>query len=179
MLQPTVRRTWAPRGQTPVLKSWDRHDRLTVTSAITVSPVRHRLALYWQLQRSNVCGLDTTSFIRQLRRATGKRLLVILDRLAAHRTAAKLLASPPGADTFDISPCSSKRSPYRIEWLPGYAPELNPVEHVWGHTKHDDLANYIPDDIDALAADLDTSLGHTSTDQSLLRGFFRFAKLKL
>lgn len=174
MLQPTVRRTWAPRGQTPVLKSWDRHDRLSVTSAITISPVRHRLALYWQMQQANVCGVDTTRFIRQLRRATGKRLLVILDRLNAHRTAARLLNN-----TFDTSPFSSKRRPYRIEWLPAYAPDLNPVEHVWGHTKHDDLANYIPDDIQALALDVDTSLAHTSTDQSLLRGFFRFSEIKL
>lgn len=171
MLQPTVRRTWAPKGQTPVMKSWDRHDRLSVTAAITVSPVRHRLALYWQLQRANVCAIDVTRFLRNLRRATGQRLLVILDRLNAHRTAARLLT----ADTWDRSPLSS----YRIEWLPGYAPELDPVEHVWGHTKHDDLANYIPEDLNALAADLDTSLAHTSTDQLLLRSFFRHAHLKL
>ncbi len=63
--------------------------------------------------------------------------------------------------------------------LPSYAPELNPVEHVWGHTKHDDLANYIPEDIEVLAADVDNSLGHTSSDQSLLRGFFRLSKLRL
>lgn len=175
MLQPTVRRTWAPKGQTPILKSWDRHDKLSVSAAITVSPVQHRLALYWRLQRDNVHAPDVGSFIRQLRRATGKRLLVILDRLNAHRTAARLLLQSPSVGTLDISPLSS----YRIEWLPGYAPELDPVEHVWGHTKHDDLANYIPDDLEALAADLDTSLGHTSIDQKLLRGFFRYARLKL
>lgn len=28
-----------------------------------------------------------------------------------------------------------------------YAPDLNPVEHVWKHTKYDELANYIPDDL--------------------------------
>ncbi len=171
MLQPTVRRTWAPKGRTPVLKSWDRHDRLSVTAAITVSPARHRLGLYWRLQRSNVRAPDTMRFIRELRRATGKRLLVILDRLNAHRSAARLLR----ADTTDASPFSA----CRIERLPAYAPELDPVEHVWGHTKHDDLANYIPEDINALAVDLDTSLAHTSTDQALLRGFFRHAKLKL
>lgn len=171
MLQPTVRRTWAPKGQTPVMKSWDRHDRLSVTAAITISPARHRLALYWHFQRENVRGPDTTRFIRALRRATGKRLLVILDRLNAHRTAARLL----DADTCDLSPGST----YRLAWLPGYAPELDPVEHVWGHTKHDDLANSVPEDLSALAADLDTSLGHTSTDQSLLRGFIRHPQLPL
>jgi len=171
MLQPTVRRTWAPWGETPVLKTWDRHDRLSVTSAITIAPFRHRLTLYWWLQSENVCGLDVARFLRQLRRATGRRLLVILDRLNAHRTAARLL----DADVLDLSP----ESPYRIAWLPGYAPELNPVEHVWGHTKYADLANYIPEDIEVLAAVTDTSLGRTSTDQPLLRSFFRFAQLEL
>jgi len=49
MLQPTVRRTWAPRGQTPILKSYDRHDRLTAVSAVTVSPQRRRLGLVLDL----------------------------------------------------------------------------------------------------------------------------------
>ena len=31
----------------------------------------------------------------------------------------------------------------QIEWLPAYAPDLNPVEQVWNRTKYTDLANYI------------------------------------
>ncbi|MFZ4636580.1 MAG: transposase [Pirellulales bacterium] len=34
-----------------------------------------------------------------------------------------------------------------VEWLPPYAPELNPTEHVWGHTTTGDLANFIPDEV--------------------------------
>ena len=43
LLIPTVRRTWAPRGQTPVLYHRYRHDKV---SAITVSPVRQHCGLY-------------------------------------------------------------------------------------------------------------------------------------
>ena len=49
MLTPTVRRTFAPRGQTPLIKSWDRHDRISAISAVTVSPKRRRLGLYFHL----------------------------------------------------------------------------------------------------------------------------------
>ena len=49
MLTPTVRRTLAPRGQTPLQNAWDRHDRISVISALTISPVRRRLGLYFQL----------------------------------------------------------------------------------------------------------------------------------
>ena len=54
MLRPCVVRTWAPRGQTPRLKSWERRERLSVISAITVSPVRKRLGLYFEILRKNV-----------------------------------------------------------------------------------------------------------------------------
>jgi hypothetical protein len=45
MLNPCVRRTWAPRGQTPVLDAWDRRDRISAISSITVSPKARRLNL--------------------------------------------------------------------------------------------------------------------------------------
>ncbi len=115
MLQPTVRRTWAPRGETPVLKSWDRHDRLSVTSAITLSPIQHRLALFWRVQSENVRGPDVASFLRGLRRASGRRLLVILDRLGAHRTAARLLDA-------DVSDSSSERARIASSGFPATRP---------------------------------------------------------
>jgi len=29
-----------------------------------------------------------------------------------------------------------------VEWLPGYAPELNPVEYIWDYWKHHELPNF-------------------------------------
>ena len=60
-----------------------------------------------------------------------------------------------------------------IEWLPPYAPELNPVEHVLGHTKYGDLANHTPEGLAELAEAVEGSLTATSTEQSLLEGFVR------
>src|SRR3954470_18215292 len=48
-LTPTVRRTLAPRGKTPVLAAWDRRDRLSAISAITLSPVMGRPNLYFEV----------------------------------------------------------------------------------------------------------------------------------
>ena len=47
MLQPLNRRTWAPRGETPVQYAWDRRDRLSVIGALTLSPVRQRIGFYF------------------------------------------------------------------------------------------------------------------------------------
>jgi hypothetical protein len=77
MLQPTVRRTWAPRGQPPIHYSWDRHDRLSVTGAITVSPLQKRLGLYFSMLPYNVTGDDVFTFVQQLRRHLKRPLLLI------------------------------------------------------------------------------------------------------
>ena len=67
----------------------------------------------------------------------------------------------------------------RVEWLPAYAPDLNPTEQVWNHTKYTDLANFIPDDRADLHAHVEASLGAQCNQSKLLRSFFQTAKLKL
>ncbi len=166
MLQPLVRRTWAPEGQTPIHYSWDRRDRLSVISAITVSPQRRRLGLYFDIFDHNIVTDDFELFVESLLGRLQRRLIVVMDRWSVHRSAAKRLV---------------RRFPSRvqIEWLPAYAPELNPDEQVWTRAKCVDLANYIPADIDELGRAVRRSIRRTGSQQSLLRSFFKRATLKL
>jgi transposase len=166
MLQPTVRRTWAPRGQTPVQYSWDRRDRLSSISAVTVSPQRQRLGLYFDVLQHNVKTDDFERFIATLLRRLGRGITLVMDRYQVHRSAAKRLVARFG-----------KR--IRIEWLPAYAPDLNPDEQVWNRAKYTDLANFVPDDIEALGHALVASLRNTRSQQALLRSFFKHARLSL
>ena len=165
MLQPVVRRTWAPRGETPVHRSWDRHDRLSVISALTVSPQRHRIGLYFSIHHDNIRAKEAGQFVRRLRRQLGgRKLLLVWDRLNTHRSAAPRL---------------SRSGAIAIDWLPPYAPDLNPVEAIWRHAKYADMANFIPDDLRHLEAELIVSLGYQRRDRDLLRSFFRHAGLPL
>jgi hypothetical protein len=66
MLQPLVRRTWVPKGCTPLQYRWDRHDRLSVISAITVSAKRRRLGLYFAVQDHNFRTPDVEAFVAEL-----------------------------------------------------------------------------------------------------------------
>jgi len=66
-----------------------------------------------------------------------------------------------------------------MEWLPPYAPDLNPVEQVWNRSKYTDLANYIPNDIGKLEKEVCESISHMCSQQSLLRSFFKKTILKL
>jgi hypothetical protein len=75
LLTPSVRRTLAKRGHTPVLDAWDRRDRISAISCITVSPKRHRLNLHFQPlpDNGNVHGEDVVEYLRALRAALGGR----------------------------------------------------------------------------------------------------------
>jgi tRNA U34 5-methylaminomethyl-2-thiouridine-forming methyltransferase MnmC len=166
MLQPVVRRTWAPKGQTPIQYSWDRHDRLSVITAITVSPVRQQFGLYFRIHRHNIAFAEVMTFLTLLHRCLRRKFIVVLDRLSAHRKAVRLLqAAHP--DWFEVV------------WLPAYAPELNPVEMVWNHTKYADLANFIPEDVHRLHQAVAASLDNTRTQGHLFRSFFKYAGLEL
>lgn len=166
MLQPTVRRTWAPIGQTPVHHSWDRHDRLSAISAVTVSPKRKRLGLHFDILDHNVKTDDFEQFIVSLKRRVGGPMTLVMDRYQVHRSAAKRLKARYGRGIV-------------LEWLPAYAPELNPDEQVWNRAKHVDMVNLIPDDVLTLGRAAAKSFRNTRGQQWLLRSFFKHAKLPL
>ena len=166
MLQPLVRRTWAPRGHTPVHYSWDRHDRLSVVSAVTLAPRRHRLGLYFNLHNANITDVDVYRFVMAVRRHARRPLTLVLDRWSVHRKAAKRLM---GRHPESI----------RIEWLPPYAPDLNPAEQVWNRTKYCDLANFLPNDYQHLCRAVHHSLQRTRAMPTILRSFFKIAELNL
>ena len=166
MLAPTVRRTWAPRGQTPIQYSWGKRGRLSVISSISVSPRRRRLGLYFSIQIDNIRLDDFEAFVSLLLEHFPKGIILVLDRSLVHRWAERRLR---------------KRFAKRIdiEWFPAYAPELNPVEQVWNHSKYSDLANYIPDDVLALENAVFKSIRHICSQKTLLRSFFKKAGLKI
>jgi len=165
MLQPCVRKTWAPKGKTPIHKSWARHDRLSVIGALRVSPKRRATEFHFTVQDRNVKTPDFEAFMVALLLRYG-RVLAVLDRWSVHRAAVKRL---------------HKRFPqrFKVEWLPPYAPDLNPVEQVWAHTKHRELGNFIPDDLDHLRLRLSEKLEAKRFRQGLHRNFFNHAELPL
>ena len=105
-------------------------------------------------------------YLRDLHRQLGRALIVVMDRLPAHRSAVRQLQKA-GATWFTV------------EWLPGYAPELNPVEAHWSCSKYSRLANYVPDHIDDLYDAVAEAVGDAALDRSLLCSFFQSANLRL
>ena len=171
MLRPLVRRSWAPRGQTPIIRCWDRRDRLSVIGAITVPPSRqrHRLSAVFRIHAKNIKTPEATEFLRVLDRHVGGPLIVVQDRLNVHKAAVKRW--------LDGRPKNAPR--VMVEWLPPYAPELNPAEQLWNHGKRVDLANLAPTDRDDLRGHVRRSLTGQRCRPNLLAAAFDHAGLPL
>ena len=89
MLQPTVRRTWAPSGRTPILVESARHDRISAIGALSISPVRRWMDFSFQLHRANIDTSRLIAFLRELHYRFRYRVVLIWDNLRAHFKTAK------------------------------------------------------------------------------------------
>jgi transposase len=156
LLIPSVRRTWAPTGKTPLLRHWQRHDRVSVISGLSVSPRRQRLGLYFQLHDQNIHAAEVCAFLREVLRHLRGPVIVIWDNGKIHKGPL-------------VRALCAEFSRLRLEPFPPYAPELNPDEGVWTLAKGR-LANGRPDDRGILRAHLLVALLDIRHSQRLLRG---------
>jgi transposase len=163
-LRPLRRRIWAPKGHRPIQYAWDRRDRITTIAAISRAPWADRLGLYYTLLDHNAHASDFVKFIRELHAHLRRPIILVCDRLQAHRSAARQLQDRGAAWL-------------HVEWLPPYAPDLNPVEGVWSESKYGTLANFVPSDIDELRLTLDNVLEAYRHEPNRLHSFFTIADL--
>lgn len=168
LITPLVRRTWAPRGHTPILRQRGRsRQKVSVIAALVIPPRRHRVRCLFRLAPdASIDALGVRAFLGPLVRLVRTPVTIIWDRSNTHRgkVIARWLASHPRV---------------RVEFLPPYAPELNPVELVWGHTKRNPLANYAPPDLDALVHATRNGTRRLARNQRVLRALIRHCGLSL
>lgn len=124
------------------------------------------MGIYFRVHDHNVRTADMVQYLCELHRQYGRPLLVVMDRLKVHHAAVRRLHQR-GAKWL------------HVEWLPAYAPELNPVEAIWSQAKYTDLANFVPDDVDQLCDEVINAVGELHFHPHRLRSFFGCAKLRL
>jgi transposase len=165
--QPVVRRTWAPRGETPVLTHVGGHwKRLSIAGALAFRWDGRRSRFYFQTRPGTYKDVGLIGFLRQLKRHfRGRRIILIWDGLAGHKSA--LMRGY----------LACQREWLTVEPLPGYAPELNPVEQVWGNLKGRELANVCAGDLQALHAPLRAGCRRLCQNSTLPFNFLRHAGL--
>ena len=160
-LLPAVARTYAPRGQTPILHPFQTHDHLSVMSGITLMG-----KLYTLVRDEPLTGCESTVFLRHLLQHAGDKLLVIWDGSPIHRAApVKSFLAEGGTKSV------------HLEQLPAYAPDLNPDEGVWQHLKHVEMRNLCCSDLHHLRTELWLATMRLRNKPHLIRAFFAGAGL--
>ena len=139
LLNPLVRRSWAKKGQTPVLESWGGHrQKVSVIGAVSISPVAGRLGAYFATDPKEFFNAQrVVDFLRDLLKHLRGKVIVVWDGGPNHRGEV-------------IREFLRNNRRLHLERLPAYAPDLNPVELIWSWLKYSKLANFVPADVDEL-----------------------------
>ena len=157
----TAKKTWAPLGQTPVIQMNFNWDKLSVIGGISLK------SIYFQIHDEAIKSAQVIGFLEHLQRYVQGKLLVVWDGLPAHRSkaVAEYLTSTQGR--------------VWVERLPAYAPELNPIEYLWGNIKGNDLANFSPKDLWELSEAARKSFLKKRKRPALIRAFWIQTELDL
>jgi transposase len=163
--KPSVRRTWSPKGQTPVLRAPVNWQQLSAIGALALSPDRSQVRTFLSLHPAPIRAPQVIGFLRSLPRHLRAKVLLVWDRLSAHRAGL----------TRDW--IASQRHWLQLEWLPAYAPELNPVENLWAYLKAGHSANFCALDLADLALHVGRRVRRVRTQDHLPWSFLRHSGL--
>ncbi len=148
--------TWAPVGQTPVVRSTGARFSLNMLSAVNAQG-----RLSFMLHQGRGTSEIFIEFCRRLLADDGGIVFLVLDNHSIHKSQAvkQFLASTAGK--------------LRLFYLPTYSPELNPDEWVWKNVKHDRIGRSTITSIDDLYGKAFAALQRLQGLPDLVRGFFR------
>jgi transposase len=164
--KPPVRRTWAPKGETPVLVHGFNWKRMSISAALCYRWDFGRSRLYFQTQPGSYNAPTLIAFLEELKRHfRGDQVSLVWDGLPAHRS--RLMSEH----------IESQRDWLTVTRLPGYAPELNPVEILWGNVKGQELANLCPENLADAEIALREGLNRVRRSRGLAFSFLRHTGL--
>ena len=157
LLIPTVVKSWAPEGQTPIHRHRQgRRDKISVISGVSVSARRRQLGLYYLLFFDNIGQEEVCVFLQQLLQHVRGPVIVLLDNSSTHQ------GKP-------IENLLQRHPRLKLEHFPSYAPELNPDEAVWALAKRG-VANSCPRDREELTQQVIDSINAIKRSPRKLRG---------
>lgn len=172
-LRPSKARTWAPRGQTPVIPvSGKGSGRISVAGLVCVNPGNRTRLLYRikvhrsrKGERRSFAATDYAALLDAAHQYLKAPIVLIWDNLNVHvsTTMRKLARS---------------RDWLHVVQLPAYSPELNPTEGVWSNLKRS-LGNLAVTNVDHLCAIVRNRLKRIQYRPDLLTSFLTRTGLTL
>ncbi len=163
--RPTVSRSWAPKGQTPVIPSPGTWRVRSVVGVIMGTPTGRRVRLFLRIFPQTVRSPHLVRFLKEMRRHCPQRLILICDGWGPHHSKATRAF------------LATQKHWLAVERFPAYAPELNPVEYFWSAMKRKDMANTCPPALSDLDERIRRSGQRVRRRPDLLRGFLKASGL--
>lgn len=149
-------KTWAPRGQTPVVQRPGQRQSISAASAISAKG-----AFWFATYQGGLTGELFVELLEQMMRGRKKPVHLIVDGLPAHKKAVVKEY---------IQRTQGKLS---LHFLPGYAPDLNPDELVWSHSKRTGVSRSPLRAGEKLSCRVEAQLQDIANDKELVRSFFK------
>ena len=160
-LLPGVVRTYAPRGQTPILVPPKSYQHLSVISGITQSG-----QLITHMQERAYRGPTIVGFLRHVLNQISGKLLVLWDGARIHRCAA--------VRDF-LATLSDGR--LHLDRLPAYVPELNPDEGIWHYLKNVELRNVVCDTMAELRYEVRLAIARLRHKRTVIQACITHSRL--
>jgi len=169
MMNPSVKKTWAPKAKTPIVPYRNRHHKkVSVLGAVALHARSGSIDLLCDFHpESYVRGEQAAAFLhRVLAEYPSGPIDLVWDNLSAHKApiVKEVLVEHPRLT---------------LHFLPPYAPDLNASEGIWCLTKHHRMANHTICDLDKLHSEAKRHLTDLGNDQRLLRSCFAAAELAI
>jgi transposase len=120
---------------------------------------------YFRLFAGSIRSPQIVEFLKALTQITGRKLLIVWDRLQAHRS--RLVNQYVEQQHGNIA----------LEYLPAYAPELNPVERIWGYLKTHAMPNFCARDLGDLTYAARRRLRSMQRRPTLVSAFWKQVEL--
>ena len=166
LMNPLRKKVWARRGNTPLLLHRTcNHQKVSVIGGLVASPSSDRVKLLTQWHPDQSVNQDgVIKFLRRLLKECGGNVIVVWDNLPAHRGKA-------------VKAFCRQHHQLWLEALPGYAPDLNPIELVWCMSKYHRLANHGIAELEQLHEAAQSAVNEVKREQELLRSCINNAGL--
>jgi putative transposase len=153
-LEGSVTHTWALRGQTPVMQTQMKQERLNLVGGISWTG-----EVFAQATSDAMNALGFKAFLESVLVRVPGKIVMVLDNSRVHRNA-------------EVKKFLVENARLEIVFLPAYAPELNPIELLWAWVKRHWLADLAVLSVDVLRGLWRDALWVAGHTPGLVKGFF-------
>jgi len=148
--------TWAPKGQTPIVRTTGSRHSLNLVSAISAKG-----SMRFMTVNGKMTADLFIEFLKRLLKNQNSPVFLIVDGHPVHRS----------AKVKDFVEATDGR--LKLFQLPAYSPELNPDEQVWNQLKNHRIGKMFIKSLDDMVEKVGSAMRSIQRSPALIMSFFQ------